>query len=857
MSGFGYRNLGFGGGSFVPAEFEIAKSMRFEDGDSAYLEITHGSAGNTKLWTWSAWIKRGNLGGHVRVFSAQNSGNNSAFDAISFLSGNTFRLLFEGDVILVSTQVFRDPSAWYHLVLAVDTAQGTAANRVKLYVNGTQVTAFSTADYPDENYDTNFNAARIQRLGAYAISGDAGSFYDGYMAEVHFIDGTALTPSTFGEAGDYGEWKPKEVSGVTYGTNGFYLDFELSATGTGGIGKDQSGNGNDFASSGYAATDQMLDSPTNNFCTMSPIDRTTNHTISEGNLKTAWSAAAGTFGTTKGTIGVNVGKWYWEIRYTYGHAGVFGVFATNDVDTAPDTDLFTSAGSSTFEGLAWRIDTANNIKEVGEGQQTDTGMNFASGDILGIAFDADNGKFYGFKNGAEITGQDIGAGTSLLTAVTVSDFYLPFIFNGDGGSGTKTGDSIINFGTDSSFAGSETGQNNADGGGIGDFYYAPPSGFLALCTKNLSAPAVIPSASFNTVLWTGNGTDGAAGQTVTGVGFQSDWTWLKNRDSGTAGHIMTDSVRGAGNAIFPNNTSAGDSDSTGGHLSAWNSDGFVLFGGSRVNVNTHGHVAWNWLAAGAPSGTALSIVAGLGAGTITVSGNLDNASQSVNQPSGFSITKYTGTDATNSADNLPHNLGAKPNFIVIKSLHNTAAWIAWHSGQSSGKNMRFDTNSAEYAHDVNGFINGGTTGTTNIVLGGGSSGNSSVSGAGAAGYVCYAFHDVAGYSKFGSYKGNANADGPFVHTGFKPAMIIVKEISPNARGWMIYDNIRSPANVINIHLRPEVANAEAGANAFNNLDFVANGFKWRSGTNSEPTNESAIYLYAAWAETPFKYAAAE
>jgi hypothetical protein len=182
-------------------------------------------------------------------------------------------------------------------------------------------------------------------------------------------------------------------------------------------------------------------------------------------------------------MGVSAGKWYWEVKYTYGNAGQFGVWDVNDTETN-SADIFTAAGNSTFEGLAWRIDSSNNIKECADGQTTDTTDDFSSGNILGIAFDADNGKIYAYQNNSEITNQDIGAGTSLMTAVTVSDFYLPFISNGDGGGGTKTGTSEVNFGGCSPFSISSA-QNDANG--YGNFEYAPPSGYLALCSKNLGS----------------------------------------------------------------------------------------------------------------------------------------------------------------------------------------------------------------------------------------------------------------------------------------------------------------------------------------------------------------------------------
>ena len=184
----------------------------------------------------------------------------------------------------------------------------------------------------------------------------------------------------------------------------------------------------------------------------------------------------------RGTMGVSSGKWYWEVKYTYGNAVQLGVFDVTNLATTLTADVFSNAQSSDFNGLAWRIDTANNIKEVGEGQATDSGVDFSTGDILGIAFDADNGKLYAFDNGTELTGQDIGAGTSLLTAVTVSDFYLPFVSNGDGGSGTKTGTSELNFGNPTFSISS----GNSDANGYGNFEYAVPSGYYALCTKNLA-----------------------------------------------------------------------------------------------------------------------------------------------------------------------------------------------------------------------------------------------------------------------------------------------------------------------------------------------------------------------------------
>ena len=463
--------------SATAAGYEVANSCRL-DGPSAYLRRTNGNETTTKI-TFSVWVKRGVLGSTQRIFAAD--GNDYMF--FRFESTNAFRFNINiygvAESTITTNRLFRDVSAWYHLVVTWDSTQSTAADRIKLWVNGTQETSFSASTYPAEDQTTtaiNNTAANAFNIGRYE-TGD-NEHFNGYIAEVVIATSQALAPTDFGEFDEDSPtiWKPKDVSGLTFGDNGFYLDFEASDN----LGNDANG-GTDFTETNLAATDQATDTPTNNFATLNSLDTNGNHTLSEGNLKAVYSAAAGTFGVTKGTVGVSAGKWYWEIKYTYGNAGQFGVFDVNDLDTLNTTDIYND--TSTFEGLAWRIDTSNNIKEVGTNQTADSGMDFATGDILGIAFDADNGKFYGFKNGAEITGQDIDAGTSLLTAVTVSDFYLPFISNGDGGSGTKTGTSEMNFGNPP-YANSSS---VADANGYGAFEYAPPSGYLALCTKNLGS----------------------------------------------------------------------------------------------------------------------------------------------------------------------------------------------------------------------------------------------------------------------------------------------------------------------------------------------------------------------------------
>jgi len=288
------------------ASFSIDNSLRFNDDDSAYLSWTPSSAGNRKTWTFSCWVKRGKLGSMMTLFAGVGS-NISNLDFYS--TADTLRAEMPGTVR--TTQVFRDPSAWYHIVWMQDTTQAIAANRIKLYVNGTQITDFGVEEYPAQHAERAINLNAEHKIGAYS------GYFDGYLAEVHFIDGTALDHTSFGEEdADYKHWKPKayDTADGAYSTNGFHLDFKVAGTGTTGAGKDVSGEGNHWSTSGIASTDQMLDSPTNNFCTLNPIGKLqssyTSGTISEGNLKVHYgSPDAENFCT----MAVSTGKWYWEL----------------------------------------------------------------------------------------------------------------------------------------------------------------------------------------------------------------------------------------------------------------------------------------------------------------------------------------------------------------------------------------------------------------------------------------------------------------------------------------------------------------------------------------------------------------
>ena len=440
--------------------YVVDNSCRFNRADSAYMHKTPGGAGSTKIFTFSAWVKRASIGSNQLIFNA-GEGDTTDDWLFYFHSGDQIKIFdFSNggattNIAVVTNQVFRDVSAWYHLVLAVDTSQGTAANRVKLYVNGTQVTSLETATYPSQDFVIDVNSTDAHWIGR---RGDNNDYFDGYMAEVCMIDGTQYAASDFGEFDEDSPtiWKPKDVSGLTFGTNGFYLDFEDSAN----LGNDKNG-GTDLTEVNLAATDQSSDSPTNNFCTLNPLDGGLNGTFSEGNLKLV-TAGSG-YATTRGTFGVSSGKWYFEGKLISGNAEI-GIIKTSVDIMDADNPL-----GKTANGYAY----TNGGNKYTNDTNTSYGDTFTDDDIIGVTLNLDDGEIKFYKNG---TVQN--SGTAAFTSLA-SDVYHPGVSD-DSGSTACTWE--LNFGNPPFSISS----GNADENGYGNFEYAPPSGFYALCTKNLA-----------------------------------------------------------------------------------------------------------------------------------------------------------------------------------------------------------------------------------------------------------------------------------------------------------------------------------------------------------------------------------
>ena len=757
--------------------FSIEQSLRFNNtNESVYLERTPSADGNKQVATLSFWIKNCGVSDsgatdNTRIMYAGNSTSDASYWQIMHTSAkfniNNYRS-GPGNGNWTTDAQYRDPGAWYHYVVSYN--QGT----VNTYVNGELQSQSVTIGGWSGAVDTAFNSNGVLMVvGPKTTTASVKSIY---LAEYHWIDGQALDPSYFGETdSSTNQWVPKFYVG-TYGTNGFYLNFSDSAS----LGADSSGNGNNFTPTNLAATDQVLDSPTNNFCTFNPLGISTYNkwnTASEGNLKLY--GTGDNFGES--TFHLSSGKWYFEVDLinSYGKDGTYITLAGPN-----DTYL-----SGSFEVIL--------LNGVGTGSNPG---------LYGVAVDMDTGSWSTTRNGSAF-----GSGS-----FTPQDCKIG-ICNGNGAFAEEI---VLNFGQDSSFAGNRTAQNNTDDNGIGDFYYTPPSGYLALCTENLPDPSIaLPGDYFNTVLYTG---DGTSDRDITGVGFQPDFVWHKSR-SDTRDHRLLDAVRGATLGLSSNLTSAEYTESTG--LTSFDSDGFSIGNAAAFNTNTETYVAWNWKADNTSGSSNTD-------GTIT-------STVSANTTAGFSIVSYTGNGTAGAT--VGHGLSKAPEIYILKKRDVSGnSWLTYANYLGYTKYLALNNSSAA-GTDSNFFYADPTSSVFSLGFYGDTNGNGNA-------YIGYCFHSVEGYSKIGSYTGNGSADGAFVYTGFRPAFVLVKR-TDSTGNWIIMDGERSPYNIVNKYLFSDLSNVEDTADRG---DFVSNGFKIRTTSTAMNTN-AATYIYMAFAENPFKY----
>lgn len=454
-----------GTNSIKDTGYDVANSLRFNPGSSDTLSKTLSTPTNNKKFTFSFWIKKCENGREQHIVNGGASSSQFYFNSSDQLyfydqtAGGTYK----------TTQVFRDVSAWMHIVVAEDTTQGTASSRIRIYVNGSEITDFAIETDPTQNNSSAYNTAATHTIGTYAVS-PSGYYLNGYLAEFVFIDGQQLTPTSFGEFDEDSPtiWKPKDVSGLTFGNNGFHLDFENASS----LGADVSGNGNNFTVNNLTSIDQSTDTCTNNFATWNPLiyPTFTNHNLLEGNLTVEGETSSQN--TAFSTIAVSSGKWFCEMKLTVeGNATSsvpnFGIASTTDFTHADSEAYFETSGTNIYAG---RVNSAQ-INRNGSDSGTDLSSTPDVGDIIGLALDLDSGtktlKFY--LNGSLVGTVNINTDEYCFICAVKEDENKATVEANFGGTNTYT-----------------VSSGNSDAEGFGNFEFAVPSGYFALCTKNLA-----------------------------------------------------------------------------------------------------------------------------------------------------------------------------------------------------------------------------------------------------------------------------------------------------------------------------------------------------------------------------------
>ena len=802
--------------------------------------VSSGAGDSQRKFTLSCWVKLGAQaqfstdslqvpyrciyawgdGNGNSAIGLSNTGTNSGFVCLKISSSDAGGSYYYN---WASTPLMRDVAEWYHLVVNIDTTQGSQSNRIKAWLNNEQITAWGTQYRPDSNQDVYINGAGHVMLTNYigaayrTANNTIFNGWDGYIAEMHALDGIIKAPTDFAELDeDTNEWKAIKYKG-SYGATGIYLKFDDSSA----LGTDDSGNGNNFTVTGFTATDQVIDSPQNstgsNFCTLSRLVPDYG-TVTYTNAGLSMTRGGDdTWGTVASTMAPQSGKWYFE-GLLHASSGTLNTA----IGLAGDIAYDVWRGNSNGRGASGSMSYSQDGSVIMDGSYLSPnpyGATYAVGDIIGVAFDLDaSPKTCTFYKNNTIVNATFNLSSHFTNSVNIAPILAVW------GREKWT----MNFGQDSSFDGGKTAQGNTDGAGNGDFYYSPPSGYLALCSNNLSDPAIaLPGEHFNTLLYTGTG----SARTVTGVGFDSDLIWIKNR-SAVANHVVQDRVRGGGNRIAPNTTGIQGTDPNG--MTAFATDGFTIGGtggDASYNTNTATYVAWNWKAGGAY--------------VTNTEGSMDSL-VSANPTAGFSIVKMDAT-GTGSTATIGHGLSQAPVVIIGKPYNAGDNWrfgstyLNSRNANAWTYNAILNTDVAEYQH-TNVFD--GTAPTATLVTMGSDGLNN-----GSYQSILYCFHAVEGYSKFGYYIGNGNANGAFIYTGFRPAFVMTKRLD-SANDWRMFDNKRDPFNVNYRRLNANLDYAE-GTETWNYNDFLSNGFKWRVSDGGYNAS-GGRYVYMAFAESPFK-----
>ena len=755
---------------------EVSSSALFVDADNTYLNRTPASAGNRRAFTFSFWFKRTVTGTQQIIWSSTSD------FFFEFLATDQFKMFTNGSGVYETNDLFQDVDQWHNFVMAFDSANSTASSRFKLYVDGVQITDWDTETAYTQNTDLDMTDDIEHKIGRYLTSTTLD--LDAYMAEVVLIDGSTLDADSFGQVDTTtNRWVPKDVSGLTFGTTGFYLNMADKND----LGDDESGNTNDWTENGFDTTNgsnQFHDTPTRNFATYNPYQMGLNSATSNGNL--FWKVTSGASGYRCRSTFNNpkTGKWYAEFDCntqsgSYPYIYIF-IDLSDEVDTHTNTNgVYLSAAGYfqvNFEGSYY----AN----------TFSSATYAAGDVISVAIDCDNDKLWIAKNDSWISelGGDPDSGGEGI--------YFPFsklegtLFNAQSHSSHGF---FLNFGQWQYYADTDLSETSA---AKGFFRYTPPTGFKACNNDNMKD---IDS-------------------------YQTGLQWTKNRDA-TDNHMLFDRVRGPYVDMHPN---ASSSDVTNiNTLQRFLKQGHQIGKDVEVNTKDEEYIGWNWF------------METTGNGTSNTAGSTNTTRTLVDTNAGVSISIFPSNNG--SVHTIGHGLGKKPKWILVNK---TGGFWTYHEGTTITDPEDYGvTLYGNYARTDATTLWNDTAPTTTLYT----VGTSSDINAGTTQCLGIAFAEIEGFSRFERYVGNGSADGEYVFCGFRPALIIIKNVSASGN-WVMYDTRRSRLNPVDDQLQANTTAAETTGSE--EIDIYSNGFKCLT-SDSDINSSDAEYIFCAWAENPF------
>ena len=805
----------------------IEKSLRFNgQNETTAPQLRRTGTTTSSSFSIAMWAKLSRVSDQYKMFFSIGQENDANAAWVSVLDGQNMGFQGGNGTYTTITRVFRDPTSWFHFLISVNS------NNFTVYIDGTSVQTGTI-----RSLDTSTNGIRI---GA-----NYGNYYpwNGYLADVYLIDGQAKAPTDFGYTeSQTGIWRPKKYTG-TFGTGGAHLEFKDSSS-VAALGKDTSGNGNDFTptTDGFNVTagvtnDSFEDTPTNNFPTMNPLNRgVDNPTCTDGNLYFGGS----TDHVNVATLEIpSSGKWYWEYTKTANTNLMSGIIGD------PEKIL---NGTSTYLGgqaNGYSVYAANGQTYAAGSNATYMATPSTSTTIM-IAFDADNRRLYfgadgNWGDGSGNTNQTF-ANAAIAHTVTAGITYYPAgSFNG--------GSAFANFGQRA-------------------FSYTPPTGYRALNSRNRATPVAAgvanPHKFFDTITYTG---DGATVRPMTGLAFKPDMVWIKGRDYDYTNHGLCDSVKF--DTTYPTNRTMlypnlANAETLGGNYFAhftstgeqpFFEGGFILNNNTSGNNNGNTFVAWAWKAGGNTTSSLPFMIDDVGYATAAAAG-LDGGTKnptgaSVSTKAGFSIVTYVASNGTN--DTIYHGLNQAPEVLIAKDRDNSRDWGFYYSVNGTNTNwQKLNDTATEFSND-SGETLGGVSGSymylhedyfqpahSSFANGGDD---------GADKMVAYMWHSVPGFSKIGVYHGNGSSNGQFVNCGFRPAWVLIKRTSGSGQAWLLMDNKRSPSNPVTKTSSPQSNRAEDLDTGGIPTDFLSTGFKCR-GTGGDFNSSSYKYFFMAFAEQP-------